>query len=147
MLTQVQRTIGQYTADFLLEGSQITIEIRSKKAEFILRSTITNDKLPPSFVNIFDDVADLFDFLKNITAENAEVIGNVLKLMVKVIKMKEVRIELEKVAISKTELMEQRVEKLEKEIERLEAMMDKVVPSLKEKFFEDSKKIIKPLTD
>lgn len=92
IVMELQRIIGEYRAHFRIEKNQITIELRHKSDDYLLRTVLQNGALPPSFLNIFDDVSDLYSFAEGKLEENATVVGNTLVLRLIFYKKKEVSI-------------------------------------------------------
>lgn len=62
MSMELQKIIGEYRACFRLDKQQIAIELKHKSDDHVLKTVLQNGALPSSFVNIFDDVSDLFSF-------------------------------------------------------------------------------------
>ena len=62
MAMELQRIIGEYKAYFHLDKHQITIELRHKTEDHMLKTVLQNGALPASFANIFDDVSDIYSF-------------------------------------------------------------------------------------
>jgi hypothetical protein len=101
-----------------------------------------------AFMNIFDNVSDLFNFLKETPSSNLELAGDKLKIMVKVVRLREVLIDLTRTQISPQEAIERRLERLEK-LERNQqnlntASLQRDTQRLLEEF---AKKNLKPLAD
>lgn len=42
----------------------LSISLRSPTEDYVLTADIHNDKLPLAFMNIFDNVTDLFNFIR-----------------------------------------------------------------------------------
>lgn len=58
----LHRVIGDYRAHFHLEKDHVTIELRHNSGDYLLRTALQNGALPQSFLNIFEDVSDLYIF-------------------------------------------------------------------------------------
>jgi hypothetical protein len=85
MKTKAQRGIKQFMAMLSLseaEGS-FSIYLRSPTEDYVLTAEFHNDRLPLVFMNIFDNVTELFNFICGATAGTLDLVGNTLKLMVK----------------------------------------------------------------
>jgi hypothetical protein len=66
MKMRAQKSIKQFTAMLTLndpDGS-LSISLRSPTEDYVLTADIHNDRLPLSFMNIFDNVTDLFNFIR-----------------------------------------------------------------------------------
>lgn len=65
-------------------------------------------------MNIFDNVVDLFNFIKEAGPGTIDIVGSTLKLMVKAgVRLREVPIELTRTQVPREELIERRLEKVE----------------------------------
>lgn len=145
MISRAQKAIKQFTAELVLSDSQLAITLRSLNEDYVLAAELHNDKWPLAFVNIFDNVADLFNFIRDAAAGTLDLAGNTLKLMVKAgIRLREVAIELTRTQISRQEVLERRVDKLEQNLKTTPGYLQKETQRLFEEF---AKKTIKPLTE
>jgi hypothetical protein len=59
-----------------------------------LKCVIRDDSLPLSFINIFDNVTDLFNYVSETAVENLDIVDSTLKIFVKTVRLREVNIEL-----------------------------------------------------
>lgn len=110
----MQKPVKQFTAELILGDGQLSITLRSLSEEYLLTVDIQNEKLPVSFINIFDSVADLFNFIKDAPAGSLDLNNNTLKVLVKAgIRMREVPIELIRAPITRQDILERRVDKME----------------------------------
>lgn len=62
---------------------------------------MVNERLPVSFTNIFDNVADVFEFVRKEEAGSVEIGADCIKFLVKAIKVREIKVDMQRVAISK----------------------------------------------
>lgn len=99
--TRLIKSIREFTVEFSLTASQLSIEAKTASDDYLLRTELSNERLPVSFTNIFDSVADVFEFVRNEEAGSVEIGGDFIKFMVKAIKVREIRVEMQRVAISK----------------------------------------------
>ncbi len=78
----------------------------------MLTADFQNDRLPINFMNIFDNVTDLFNFIRDATS-GLDLVGSTLKLLVKTgVRVREVPIELTRTQVPREELLERRLDKL-----------------------------------
>lgn len=66
MKMKAQKAIKQFTAMLTLHDAEgiLSISLRSPTEDYVLTADIHNDKLPLAFMNIFDNVTDLFNFIR-----------------------------------------------------------------------------------
>lgn len=99
--TRLIKSIREYTVEFSLTTSQLSIEAKTSNDDYMLRTELVNERLPVSFTNIFDNVADVFEFVRKEQAGSVEIEADSLKFIVKAIKVREIKVEMQRVAISK----------------------------------------------
>ena len=74
---------------------------------------IKASKLPPSCLNIFDNIKELFDFLKDQSEENINIEGNAMQLKVSIgTKVKLVEIPFRSAPFGKEQKLEQEMDRM-----------------------------------
>ena len=129
---ELQKIIGDYRGHFRLEKHQITIELRHKFDDHLLRTVLQNGALPASFANIFDNVSDLYNFFDRKSEESEAVIGNTLVLRLMIFKKREISIEMTRVEVEGNKKMADKLDKLEKKTDKLAQDLASLIPTFKD---------------
>ena len=129
---ELQKIIGDYRGHFRLEKHQITIELRHKFDDLLLRTVLQNGALPASFANIFDNVSDLYNFFDRKSEESEAVIGNTLVLRLMIFKKREISIEMTRVEVEGNKKMADKLDKLEKKTDKLAQDLASLIPTFKD---------------
>lgn len=114
---------------------QLTIEGKLRNKELMFGTLIKANKLPSSCLNIFDNIKELFDFLKDQSEENINIEGNSMQLKVSIFgdkKFRLVEIPFRSAPFGKEQKLEQEIDKMKERMQRLESNMKQLLKMIPE---------------